>query len=220
MSIAFVGNDFWITLEVEYDESAFLPLNEGSILFAFLQNNDPADVPDPPTGWVEIPESPIDATPSSFFATMWGFYKILEAAETGIYNFDAGSSVGWRANFVEYSGADPADPIADVSSAQNGNATPILTLPSVTVERSNSRLILPTPNQISSAPTVDQFTLRSNGPVYVFDKAADAGVSGDVDVVSFNEVGTGWDLGFLIAVNPTVEAGVRFDCSTIDAQIN
>jgi hypothetical protein len=62
-------------------------------------------------------------------------------------------------------------------------------------------VLVATANAIVTAPTVSAFTLRTGaGPIFVFDKTATAGATGDVDVVSANEFGAGWDLGFLIAL--------------------
>ncbi len=199
--VQFVASDLWPGANFEFDENPFLPLTEGSILFAFLVGST-ADTPDPPEGWTEISQSPVDATAFGFFTAMWGYWHVVTAGDSGIYDFSNGDeeSLGWSANFVEYSGVNPLSPVEAVSKNSNGNATPILTLPSITVGQTGNRLLVATANQIVTAPTVDMFTQRTAGPVYVFDKSATAGASGDVDVESANEFGTGWDLGFLISL--------------------
>lgn len=222
MSVQFVADDAWPGANFEFDETAFLPLDAGDFLFAFLVGSS-GDDPDPPAGWTQIALSPVDAEAFTFFTVMWGFYHEITVGDSGIYDFTNADpeSLGWSANFVEYSGVDPDSPVQAVSKNSNGNASPILTLPSITVARTGSRVLVATANQIVTAPTVENFTLRTaDGPMYVFDKAAGAGSTGGIDVVSANESGTGWDLGFLIALNPPLEPGTRFDCSTIDSQIN
>lgn len=192
--------------EVEYDLNGLLPLTAGDLVLAFLFNGDPGNPPSTPTGWSPLPNSPVNSVATGFFTTMWGFYKILGSSETGIYNFDNGLAIdGWAANFIEYSGVDAANPInADVSGAANGNATPTLVLPSITTTHSNSLLLIATANQISSQPSVAGWTSRETGSfLYYFDLVqATAGASGNVNVVSFNEFGNGWDIGFLLALNP------------------
>lgn len=229
MSVEFVAQDFWNTPLVEFDESEFLPLNEGNFLIAFLQSNELMEIPNPPTGWEQLPVSPVDAVGSGFVQILWCYYKILGPAETGIYNFDPGieDPGGWFANFVEYSGVDSALPVNDSSAKHSGNDEPILVLPTVTVDHVGSRLLIGTANQAETeglgiVPTVEGWNDRGDGPVFIFDKAATVGESGDIDVVSGWEFpeNKGWDLGFLIALNPTIAAGQRFDCSTIDSQIN
>ena len=223
MPITFVAQDFWNN-QTSYDETEFLPLTVGDVLLAFLQNVDPTDAPVAPAGWTELTNSPavLPDPPSSFFATMWGYVHVIEEGDTGIYDFDNGDpeTLGWRANFIEYSGVDLDSPVEDNSFAGNGNATVILTLPAVVATRTGSRLLVATANQITTQPTVEGFTDLSDGFVYLFDKATPVGSSGDVDVVSANEFGTGWDVGFLIVLNPPIEAGARFDCSAVDSQIN
>lgn len=198
--------------EVEYDISELLPLNEGNLVLAFLFNADPDNPPTAPAGWTAVPNSPVESDfgTTGFFTTMWGFSRILGPAETGVYNFDNGLEIdGWAANFIEYDGVDSADPIAAVSSAANGNATPTLTLSSVTTEHGNSLLLVATANQISEQPSVAGWTNRATGSfLYYFDLVQEiVGPSGDVDVVSANESGTGWDIGFLIALNPDCTGG-------------
>lgn len=220
----FVAQDLWPGANFEFDETEFLPLTEGNVLLAFLVNADPGDAPNPPAGWTELGSSPavLPDPPSSFFATMWAYEHLIGPSDTGVYDFTNADpeSSGWSANFIEYSGLDPAVPTGNNSMAGNGNATPTLTLPAVTVDRTGSWVLIATANQITTQPIVAGFTDRSDGPVYLFDKAVNAGSTGDVDVVSANESGTGWDVGFLIVLNPPVEPGQRFDCSTIDSQIN
>lgn len=223
MAVAFVASDLWPGANFEFDENGLLPLTEGDVLFAFLVGST-ADEPDPPAGWTEINLSPVDATAFTFFTAMWGYAHVIGPGDTGIYDFtneaDEDSS-GWSANFVEYSGVDPDAIVQAVSKNSNGNATPTLTLDSLTVTRTGSRVLVATANQIVTAPTVETFTLRTeDGPMYVFDRAANPGATGDVVVVSANESGTGWDLAFLIVVNPPLDAGARFDCAAIDSQIN
>lgn len=222
MSVQFVEDDFWPGANFEFDETEFLPLTEGDVLLAFLVGST-ADHPDPPAGWAEIDLSPVDAIEFTFFTAMYGYVHVIESGDTGIYDFTNEAepeSSGWSANFVEYSGVDPDSSIQAVSKNSNGNATPILTLPSITAIRTGSRVLVATANQIVTAPSVATFTQRTDGPMYVFDKAANAGATGDVDVVSANESGTGWDLGFLLILNPTVAAGQRYDCAAVDSQIN
>lgn len=223
MSVQFVASDLWPGANFEFDETEFLPLTEGDVLFAFLVGSS-ADTPDPPTGWTEINLSPVDAIAFGFFTAMWGYVHVIGSGDTGIYDFTNeadGDSSGWSANFIECSSVDADAIVQAVSKNSNGNATPTLTLDSVTATRTGSRVLVATANQIVTPPTVETFTLRTeDGPMYVFDKAANPGATGDVVVVSANEAGTGWDLGFLIVVNPPLEAGARFDCSTVDSQIN
>lgn len=205
-------------LDVAFDVSA-LPRTEGHLLIVFL-GGIITDVPDAPAGWVEFDVSPRQSS-SHVSPALFGYYKILGAGEPISYDFDNGASSGWVSNFLEYSGVDPDDPIAATSAADNGNATVILTLPAVTVEREGSRLIIAEHNQLNLIPSIATWTTRVDGFfMFSFDKAANAGSSGDIDVVSANESGTGWDIGFLIALNPAVEAGQRFDCAVIDSQIN
>lgn len=197
-----VGDDFFFGTNFEFDVSATLPLTEGNVVFAFLVGST-ADTPAPPTGWTQISQSPVDAVAFGFFTAMWGYWHVVGPAETGVYDFtndDDPESLGWSANFVEYSGVHHGAPVEAVSKNSNGNATPTLTLPSINVSSTGNRLLVATANQIVTAPTVATFTIRTNGPMYVFDKSATAGATGPVDVVSANGAGTGWDLGFLLSL--------------------
>lgn len=219
MSITFIGGNSY-NIEVAIDESG-LSFAENDILFAFLHGSI-LDPPDPPVGWVELADSPLEST--SFLGnTLWGFYKILGPAETGLYDFDAGGSFGWYIATVLYRGVKVSAPIAAMSSAENGNSTPILFLPSINTLVSNSRLVVGTANQIHVVPSVEGFASRVVDGVgtFIFDKQqVNAGASGIVEVVSANESGTGFDLGFLIALTPDVTAGTRFDCATISEDTN
>lgn len=219
MAISFIGGHSY-SIELAIDES-MLDLAENDVLFVFLHGSS-IDPPDPPLGFVEVADSPLEST--SFLGnTLWGFYKILGPSETGLYDFDAGSSFGWYMATMLYRGVKTSAPIVTMSSAENGNSTPILFLPSITTTIGNSRLIVATANQIHVKPTVAGFGERVVDGVatFVFDKnQAASGASGIVEVESANEAGTGFDLGFLIGLNPDVEAGSRFDCSTVDSQIN
>lgn len=205
-------------LDVVFDVSA-LPRTEGDLLIVFL-GGIITDVPDAPTGWVELDVSPRQSS-SHISPALFGYYKILGAGEPTSYDFDNGASSGWVSNFLEYSGIDTDDPVAATSAADNGNATVILTLPAVTAEHTSTILVVGEHNQLNLIPSIIGFNTRVDGFfMFSFDKTVNAGSSGDVEVVSANESGTGWDIGFLIALNPSVEPGQRFDCSTIDSQIN
>lgn len=224
MSIQFVEDDFWFGANFEFDETEFLPLNEGDLLLVFLVNVDPGDAPSPPAGWTALPDNVavLPDPPNQFFATMWGFYHIIEAGDTGIYDFSNGDpeSGGWSANFGEYSGTDLVAPVT-VNSKEgtyDNNAALAQILPSVTVPYSDSRLLVASVDQGTQEPVVENMTVRTTGPIYLFDRAAAAGPTGDVTVTYPEE--TGWIVGFLLALNPPIEAGQRFDCSTIDSQIN
>lgn len=221
MAVTFVGDDGAFGANFEFDVSATLPLTEGDVLFVFLVGS-VADTPNTPAGWTLLSMSPVDAEAFTFFTAMWGYYHVVTAGDSGVYDFTNADpeSLGWSANFVEYSGVDTASIVQAVSKNSNGNATPTLTLSSLTVTRTGSRVLMATANQIVTAPTIETFTQRTDGPMFVFDRAANPGATGDVVVVSANEVGTGWDLGFLIVVNPPLDAGARFDCAAIDSQIN
>lgn len=230
MSIVFVANDFWPPdfANTSFDESEFLPLDEGHFLIAFLVNLDPGDAPNAPSGWTEISSSPVvlPDPPNQFFATMWAFWKVLGAAETGVYDFSNGDpeSSGWYGNFEEYSGTDPANPVAVNSKdgTYDNNAATVQNLPSVTVPHTGGILLAATTNQgpdnTFNQPVIATMTLRSEGPVYVFDRSVAAGPTGDVEVVYPGP--TGFILGFLLALNPPIEPGARFDCATVDSQIN
>lgn len=229
MSIAFVGFDWWL-FGLEFDENDFLDLTEGDILFAFLSGVQ-GDTPAVPAGWEMIDESPVQfPNPSEIsFAAMWVLWHEITAGDSGIYNFDNGDpeTLGYSASFVEYSGVDTTNPVQAASSAQNGNATPILTLPSVTSTLTGSWLLIAENNQIRASPTATGFTRRGSGwvegegpAIFALDKPTIVGPSGDVEVVSFNELGNGWDLGMMMVLNPPVLPGSRFDCSSIDADIN
>jgi hypothetical protein len=219
MSISFIGGHSY-NIELALDESE-LDLAENDVLFAFLHGSI-LDPPDPPAGWVEVADSPLEST--SFAGnTLWGYHKILGPSETGLYDFDAGGSFGWYIATALYRGVKVSASIAEMSSAENGNATPILFLPSVDTITGNSRLVAATANQIHVKPSVAGFAERVVDGVgtFIFDKnQASAGASGIVEVVSANEFGTGFDLGFLIALTPEVGPGARFDCANIDSQIN
>lgn len=200
--VQFVEDDSFPGANFEFDVSATLPLAAGNVVFAFLVGS-VADIPDPPTGWTQISLSPVDATEFTFFTAMWGYWHVVTGGDSGVYDFTNEAepeSGGWSANFVEYSGLHHGAPVEAVSKNSNGNATPTLTLPSVNVSSTGNRLLVATANQIVTAPTVDTFTLRTSGPMYVFDKSATAGASGPIDVDSANEFGTGWDLGFLLSL--------------------
>jgi len=201
-STSFADDSAHFGVNFEFDVSAELPLTEGNVILAFLVGSI-VDTPGPPARWTEIDLSPVDAVEFTFFTAMWGYWHVVTADDPGVYDFtneDEPESSGWSANFVEYANVHPTAPIADVSKNSNGNATPVLTLPSVDVAQTGYRLLVATANQIVTAPTVDTFTQRTDGPMYVFDKSAVTGVTGEVDVESANEFGTGWDLGFLIAL--------------------
>ena len=225
MTIAFVAQE-WDLGNFEFDMST-LPLTEGDILIAFLVNADPGDVPSPPVGWTELSSSPavLPDPPSSFFATMWAYVHVLGAGETGIYDFTNADpeSLGWAAAFAEYSDLDPDAPTGNNSMNGNGNATPTLTLPAVTATRTGSTALVAAANQLTLQPSVEGFTARPNVtavPIYLFDKVVNVGSTGDIDVVSANELGNGWDIAFLIILQPAIAAGTRFDCAVIDSQIN
>lgn len=215
MSIAFVAG-IEGGVDTVFDVSA-LPRTQDHVLIIFMEGSI-ADPPTPPTGWIEFDVSPRQSS-SHITPAMYGFYKILGASEPTSYDF--GGVDGYAVNFLEYSGVDTADPIAATSAADNGNATPMLTLPAVTAEHTGAMLVIGETNQINLIPTVEGFNTRVDGFfMFSFDKLVNVGSTGDVDVVSANEFGTGWDIGFLIALNPIIGPGQRFDCSTVDSQIN
>lgn len=197
-----VGDAEFFGANFEFDVSATLPLTAGNVVFAFLVGS-VADTPDPPAGWTQISLSPVDATEFTFFTAMWGYWHVVTVGDEGVYDFTNEAepeSSGWSANFIEYSGLHHGAPVEAVSKNSNGNATPTLTLPSINVSSTGNRLLVATANQIVTAPTVDTFTQRTTGPMYVFDKSATAGATGPIDVDSANEFGTGWDLGFLLSL--------------------
>jgi hypothetical protein len=211
-NIEFVAQDFWFDANFEFDENQFLPLNEGDILLAFLAGLS-TDEPSPPVGWTAIDNSPafLPGAPPSNFTRLWGFWHVIGSSDTGVYDFtNAGDpeSSGWSANFVEYSGVDPADPLAAVSAAGKDIGSTTLTLPSINTAHTDARVIVATVNRftLNSTITGGGFTDRSSGPVWIDDKTQGTmGATGDVNVVTASS--DNWELGFLIALNPNCEGG-------------
>lgn len=223
MSIAFVATDLWPGANFEFDENAFLPLNEGDVLIAFLAGFS-TDVPDPPAGWTELSSSPatLAGSPPPSFTWLWAYVHVIGPGDTGIYDFtneaDLDSS-GWSANFIEYSGLDLVNPTGD-NSASGSVETDTLTLGSVIPTRTGSWLLVGIVNQTTSQPVLDGFTERNDsGPMYLLDKAALVAPSGDIIATTTGE-GADWSMGILVVLQPPLEPGQRFDCMVIDSQIN
>jgi hypothetical protein len=181
-------------------------------------------VPDPPDGWEALssPPATLSGDPPPSFTWLWAYRHVIETGDTGIYDFTNEAdldALGWSANFIEYSGLDLVIPTGD-NSASGSVEEDVLALGGVTTTRTGSLLLAGIVNQTTSQPTLTGFTERNDsGPVYLLDKAALVGPTGDIEATIIGG-GAAWSLGVLIVLQPPLEAGQRFDCATVDSQIN
>lgn len=220
MSISFVGGDS-VVAWFELANPAGTQVDDFAI--AFILRASGAEAPDPPpnipSGWTILPESPRQSA-SHVTPHLHSYYKKLTSSEPSTFIFGIEEEVEFRMVLGVWRGVDPITPLIDVTAADIGNSSAILTLPGITTTAAGSQLVIGNAYQIDEPPTSIGFTLREDAATcFLYDKSqAAVGATGEIDVVHINA--TGWKIGFLVGLNPLgADPGFRHNCNSINMEV-